>query len=144
MSSKFSNTTQTQKPPHICIKPPPGPDYIPPPITIQDIGGYVQYYDPSTPSEGGMISFITLYPIGPPNTWSGEASAGIYRTVLTMRANPTKTAIAFTLEWFVSDSLEDTIHTDFRPPRSWTPFDSGEIQPFPQPYHGRIGFHLWF
>ncbi len=144
MSSRFSSTTQTQKPPHICRKPPPGPEYVPPTTPLIPITGYAQYFDPFTPSEGGMISAITLDPAGPPRTWIGSAAAGIYRIDLEMRADPTLTTIRFTLEWFVSGYLYDTIHTDPRPPRAWMPFDSDEYRPLPQPHHGRIAWRLWF
>ncbi len=143
MTGKFSHTTQTQKPPHICRKPPPGPRYIPPPLTSQIITGYAEYFEPQTPGEGGMISQITLFPTGPPNTWFGTATAGEFKIALLMAADMQKTYLDFRLDWFVSNSLVDTIIVNGHKPRAWSPFDSGQLTPIPQPYRGRIGGQLW-
>lgn len=144
MSSKFSNTTITQKPPHICNKPPPGPPYEPPPIIIVPINGYAQYINPATPSEGGLITTITLHPVDPPNAWRGAAAGGAFRIELTMTASLNHTTVSFRLDWFVHDNLDDTVFVIGHRPRSWAPFDSGEVRPAWQPHNGRVGFRIWF
>lgn len=144
MSSKFSNTSQVQKPPHICIKPPPGPEYVPPPLVLQPIQGYVEYFDPGSPSEGGMASQIDLLPNAPLNVWIGYAEAHPYRIDLIMTAGPDQSWISFDFAWHVYDVLEDVILTPMQSPRSWAPFDSGQVEPADQPDHGRAAWHLWF
>lgn len=143
MSSKFSRQTSANKPPAICKKPPEGPTYIPPPITLREIQGYVEYFDPYSPSEGGLVASITLHPTGPPNTWFGSTTQGIYRAQILMTANLQKTHLDYRLDWFVGDLLTDTLFIWNAPAQSWQPFDSGQITPMPQPQHGRIGWHFW-
>lgn len=143
MTNKFSHTTQTMKPPHICRKPPPGPAYIPPPISQQIMTGFAEYFQPQTPGEGGMISQITLHPTGPPNTWFGSTAAGDFEIKLLMASDMQRTYLDFRLDWFVTGSLVDTILVNGHKPRAWSPFDSGLLQPIPQPYHGRIAWRLW-
>lgn len=144
MSSKFSSAAPIQKPPHVCIKPPAGPDYVPPALPAQPLQGYVEYFTPYTPAEGGMISLIALHPSGPANKWSGSATAGYFRLELEMTCNPGHTRLAFQLDFFSGGMLVDTIVMTDLPARSWTPFDSGQVTPPNQPEHGRIGFHVWF
>lgn len=143
MTNKFSHTNQVQKPPHICRKPPPGPRYIPPPISEQIMTGFAEYFQPETPGEGGMISPITLYPTGPPDVWFGTAKAGDFEIKLLMASDIAHTFLQFRLDWFVSGGLVDTVIISHHLPRAWSPFDSGQVTPHPQPYHGKIAWRLW-
>lgn len=143
MTTKFSQRGPVQKPPHICRKPPRGAAYILPPLNNQIISGFAEYFQPQTPGEGGMISQIQLFPTGPPNTWFGTATAGAFKINLLMASDMQKTYLDFRLDWFVSDSLADTILVNGHQARDWSPFDSGQVTPIPQPYRGSIKWHLW-
>ncbi len=144
MSNKFSHTNKTMKPPHICKKPPPGPEYIPPPLTAQPVQGYVEYFDAGTPPEGGFISQIHLLPTGVPRTWFGTAAAGDFRIYLRMLANAEQTFLSFEFDWYIYDILQFRIEVVDHRPRSWAPFDSGVVTPMPQPAAGRNHWRLWF
>lgn len=144
MSSHFSSPSPVQKPPHICNKPPTGPDYIPPALPNQPLQGFVTYSTPYSPSEGGMISIIALRPTVYSNTWAGSAAAGIFRIELIMECDVDRTELAFQFKWFVSETLYDTINIHNIIPRSWAPFDSGLVIPKPQPTNGTNTWRIWF
>ena len=144
MTNKFSHTNKTQKPPAICIKPPPGPEYVPPPITNQSVQGFAEYFDPATGSEGGMISAMALFPTGPTDVWFGTATAAEFEIKLLMAANSQRTFLSFRFDWFVYGDLTQTIIVAQHKPRSWAPFDSGLVTPYPQPDRGRNSWRFWF
>ena len=60
-----------------------------------------------------------------------------------MQATSDRTTISFRLDWFVYDNLDDTIFVTGHRPRSWVPFDSGEVRPDWQPHNGRVGWRFW-
>ncbi|KKM94756.1 hypothetical protein LCGC14_1195140 [marine sediment metagenome] len=144
MTSKFSHTNKTQKPPSICIKPPPGPEYKPPELPDQSVQGFAQYFDPATGSEGGMISAMELFPMGPPDIWFGTAAAGSFEIKLLMAADTQRTFLSFLFNWYVYGDLVQAIEIDDHRPRSWAPFDTGVVTPHPQPQGGRSSWRFWF
>lgn len=144
MSNKFSNTNITQKPPHVCIKPPPGPEYVPPPFLLQPFEGYAEYLDPASPSEGGMISTINLAYMPIADLWYGTAQTDRYKIELFMQTDPLSTWVSFQLRWNVAGVLDAIVNSEKRPPRSWAPFSSGRFDLFPKPATGAAACEVWF
>ncbi len=143
MSSKFSRTTQTMKPPHICNKPPPGPEYVPPPFDSQIITGYAAYFNPETEAEGGFISPLTLHPSDPPSTWSGSTTAGSFKMDMEMAAYGSRDWLSFIFRFYNYGDLIETIEIDDHVPRSWIPFDTGQVTPWPPPIGGNNSWRFW-
>ncbi len=144
MTNKFSHTNKTMKPPAICIKPPPRPRYIPPPLTDQSVQGYAEYFDAASPAEGGMTSTIELFPNGPVDEWFGSAVAGDFKIHLLMNAYADRSLLSFEFDWFIENVLRRHIEIDDHIPRSWAPFDTGVVTPMPQPSAGRNHWRFWF
>lgn len=131
------------KPPGICLKPPPGREWVPPDMNDQTFQGYVEYCEPFTPSEGALAGPITLRPDPPLSRWIGSYPGELFEIYLTMHLNPATKLLDFEMEWYIGHFLYDTVYVNDVEPRAWSPFDSGEISVDPPDWPKRVGWHIW-
>lgn len=142
MSSKFSMPAPSQKPPSVCIKPPPGAQWQFPPWLYEPYQGYVEYSEPFSPTEGSLVGPIAMLPDPPNRTWNGSLQGDDMHLTLEMVADPVTNLLTFTLKWYLGVTLYDTRIVPDVEPRSYSPFDSGEIVSEPPPANGRVAWHI--
>lgn len=143
MSSRFSRRSFTPKPPPICKPPPPPPEWPGPSFDETPWQGYVDFWAPFSPYEGGITGPVTMTPTNPTHEWTGRLVGQPNSIHLKMTWDTTGRTVDFVLTAWSGGIPYDVFQLPDVEPRTWSPFCSGLLQPDPPPPGGHLRFQIW-